>query len=330
MTEDNFVDYVKVVVRSGNGGSGSSHLRREKFVPKGGPDGGDGGNGGNIIFKTNKNLWTLFHFKFKKHFKAEHGADGGKSRSSGANGKDEFIKIPVGSVIKDTDTGKVIFESIEDGEEFNAVQGGRGGLGNWHFKSSTNQTPKYSQPGLEGKEKKLTIELKVLADVGFVGFPNSGKSTLERDIETTAYKTNIEAAEEIARHLKLRDLAGLIVIDFIDMSSNRNQRAIENRMRDALEADRARVQVGRISRFGLLEMSRQRLRPSLGETSAIVCPRCDGQGTIRDTKSLALVILRLIQDEAQKERSAEIRAMVPVDVATYLFCLLYTSDAADE
>ena len=178
MTEDNFVDYVKVIVRSGNGGSGSSHLRREKFVAKGGPDGGDGGNGGDIIFKTNKNLWTLFHFKFKKHFKAEHGGDGGKSRSSGANGKDEFIKIPVGSVIKDTETGKVIFESIEDGEEFNAVPGGRGGLGNWHFKSSTNQTPKYSQPGLEGKEKKLTIELKVLADVGFVGFPNSGKSTL--------------------------------------------------------------------------------------------------------------------------------------------------------
>ena len=178
MTEDNFVDYVKVIVRSGNGGAGSSHLRREKFVAKGGPDGGDGGSGGNIIFKTNKNLWTLFHFKFKRHFKAEHGGDGGKSRSSGANGKDEFIKIPVGSVIKDTDTGKVIFESIEDGEEFNAVPGGKGGLGNWNFKSSTNQTPKYSQSGLEGKEKKLTIELKVLADVGFVGFPNSGKSTL--------------------------------------------------------------------------------------------------------------------------------------------------------
>ena len=178
MTEDNFVDYVKVFVRSGNGGAGSSHLRREKFVAKGGPDGGDGGNGGNIIFKTDKNLWTLFHFKFKKHFKAEHGENGGKSRSSGANGKDEYIKIPIGSVIKDTDSGKVLFESIEHGEEFNAVPGGKGGLGNWHFKSSTNQTPKYSQPGIEGTEKKLTIELKVLADVGFVGFPNSGKSTL--------------------------------------------------------------------------------------------------------------------------------------------------------
>ncbi|MGB2272289.1 MAG: ribonuclease E [Pseudomonadales bacterium] len=147
---------------------------------------------------------------------------------------------------------------------------------------------------------------------------NSARATRGGDIEETALQTNLEAADEIARQLRLRDMGGLIVIDFIDMSSNRNQRAIENRMRDALEADRARVQVGRISRFGLLEMSRQRLRPSLGETIATVCPRCDGQGTIRDTKSLALVILRLIQDEAQKDRSAEIRAMVPVDVATYL------------
>lgn len=147
---------------------------------------------------------------------------------------------------------------------------------------------------------------------------NSARATRGSDIEETALQTNLEAADEIARQLRLRDMGGLIVIDFIDMSSNRNQRAVENRMRDALEADRARVQVGRISRFGLLEMSRQRLRPSLGETIATVCPRCDGQGTIRDTKSLALVILRLIQDEAQKDRSAEIRAMVPVDVATYL------------
>lgn len=147
---------------------------------------------------------------------------------------------------------------------------------------------------------------------------NSARATRGSDIEETALQTNLEAADEIARQLRLRDMGGLIVIDFIDMSSNRNQRAVENRMRDALEADRARVQVGRISRFGLLEMSRQRLRPSLGETIATVCPRCDGQGTIRDTKSLALVILRLLQDEAQKDRSAEIRAMVPVDVATYL------------
>ena len=147
---------------------------------------------------------------------------------------------------------------------------------------------------------------------------NSARATRGGDIEETALQTNLEAADEIARQLRLRDMGGLIVIDFIDMNANRNQRAVENRMRDALEADRARVQIGRISRFGLLEMSRQRLRPSLGETIATVCPRCSGQGTIRDTKSLALVILRLIQDEAQKDRSAEIRAMVPVEVATYL------------
>lgn len=147
---------------------------------------------------------------------------------------------------------------------------------------------------------------------------NSARATRGSDIEETALNTNLEAADEIARQLRLRDMGGLIVIDFIDMNANRNQRAVENRMRDALEPDRARVQVGRISRFGLLEMSRQRLRPSLGETIATVCPRCDGQGTIRDTKSLALVILRLIQDESQKDRSAEIRAMVPVEVGTYL------------
>ncbi len=131
-------------------------------------------------------------------------------------------------------------------------------------------------------------------------------------------QTNLEAADEVARQLRLRDMGGLVVIDFIDMLAARNQRAVENRMRDALDIDRARVQVGRISRFGLLEMSRQRLRPSLGETSAIVCPRCTGQGTIRDTKSLALSILRLLEEEAIKERSAEVRAIVPLDVAAYL------------
>jgi len=147
---------------------------------------------------------------------------------------------------------------------------------------------------------------------------NSARATKGSDIEQTALQTNLEAADEIARQLRLRDMGGSIVIDFIDMSANKNQRAVENRIRDALEIDRARVQVGRISRFGLLEMSRQRLRPSLGETSAIVCPRCTGQGTIRDTKSLALSILRLLQEEAGKERTAEVRALVPVDVAAFL------------
>jgi len=147
---------------------------------------------------------------------------------------------------------------------------------------------------------------------------NSARATRGRDIEETALNTNLEAADEVARQLRLRDMGGLVVIDFIDMLSSRNQRAVENRVRDALAIDRARVQVGRISRFGLLEMSRQRLRPSLGETSAIICPRCTGQGTIRDTKSLALSILRLMEEEAIKDRSVEVRAIVPVDVAAYL------------
>ena len=178
MTEDNFVDYVKINVRSGNGGKGSAHLRREKYVAKGGPDGGNGGRGGNIVFLSDKNLWTLFHFKFQKHFKAENGGDGSKSRSSGSNGKDEIIRVPVGTVVKDSDTNQILYESINDGDKRIVVEGGKGGLGNWNFKSPTNQTPRYAQPGISGVEKKLTIELKVLADVGLVGLPNSGKSTL--------------------------------------------------------------------------------------------------------------------------------------------------------
>lgn len=178
MTEDNFVDYVKINVKSGDGGKGSTHLRREKFVAKGGPDGGNGGRGGHIIFVSDKNLWTLYHFKFKKHFKAENGGDGGKSRSSGSNGMDQVIKVPVGTVVKDSETNEIIFESIDDGDKKIVVKGGKGGLGNWNFKSSTNQTPKYAQPGIKGIEKKFIVELKVLADVGLVGLPNSGKSTL--------------------------------------------------------------------------------------------------------------------------------------------------------
>jgi len=178
MTEDNFVDYVKINVRSGNGGKGSAHLRREKYVAKGGPDGGNGGRGGNIVFLSDKNLWTLFHFKFQKHFKAENGGDGSKSRSSGSNGKDEIIRVPVGTVVKDSDTNQILYESINDGDKKIIVEGGKGGLGNWNFKSPTNQTPRYAQSGITGVEKKLTIELKVLADVGLVGLPNSGKSTL--------------------------------------------------------------------------------------------------------------------------------------------------------
>ncbi|MCQ2136997.1 MAG: GTPase ObgE [Bacteroidales bacterium] len=178
MADSNFIDYVKIFCRSGNGGAGSMHLRREKYVPKGGPDGGDGGRGGHIILRANPQFWTLIHLKYRKHVMAEHGAAGSGQLCKGKNGEDVILDVPLGTVAKDAETGEVLMELLEPGEEKILIPGGRGGLGNNNFKSATNQTPRYAQPGEPGQEGWFILELKILADVGLVGFPNAGKSTL--------------------------------------------------------------------------------------------------------------------------------------------------------
>ena len=221
MTEGNFVDYVKMHLTSGKGGQGSAHLRREKYIPKGGPDGGDGGRGGHVILRANQNLWTLYHLKFKRHYKAGHGGAGSKQTSTGADGEDVIIEVPLGTVVRDSENQNIILEITEKEQEFIIAAGGKGGLGNDHFKSSTNQTPRYAQPGLDGVEVNITLELKVLADVGLVGFPNAGKSTLLSvltaakpkiaNYEFTTLKPNLGIVEYRDHHtFVMVDIPGII------------------------------------------------------------------------------------------------------------------------
>ncbi|MCD8206777.1 MAG: GTPase ObgE [Bacteroidales bacterium] len=216
MAESNFIDYVRIFCASGNGGAGSMHLRREKYVPKGGPDGGDGGRGGHVILRANPQYWTLIHLKYMKHIRAEHGGAGGAQLSTGKNGEDIILDVPLGTVAKDAETEEVLFEVVEPMEEKILVRGGRGGLGNNNFKTATNQTPRYSQPGEPGEEGWFILELKLLADVGLVGFPNAGKSTFLAAVTAAKPKIANYAFTTLEPNLgivKYRDYKSFVIAD---------------------------------------------------------------------------------------------------------------------
>jgi len=226
MSNQNFIDYVKIKFKSGNGGAGSKHFLRDRMTSKGGPDGGDGGRGGHIILRGNKQLWTLLHLKFRKHIKAEHGASGSGAHKTGKDGEDIILEVPLGTVAKDFESGEQEFEITEHDEEVILLAGGRGGQGNAHYKTATNQAPRYAQPGEDGKEDWKILELKVLADVGLVGFPNAGKSTLLSVVTAAKPKIASYAFTTLTPNLGIvqyRDTRSFIMADIPGIIENAHQ-----------------------------------------------------------------------------------------------------------